>query len=74
MYSEAITGNTDLNALVGRTAKLINTTLLDFGGKEDRDRLRRYLDARSAFYQTYYPHYYATAWQEKRRSYFQVPR
>jgi ABC-type glycerol-3-phosphate transport system substrate-binding protein len=73
MYSEAITGNVDLKELLQRTANLINTTLLNFGGKEDHDKLLRYVDARSEFYRRYYPHYYAKAWPEKRQKYFQIP-
>jgi len=73
MYSEAITGNGDLKELLRRTAHLINTTMLNFGGRKDRPRLRQYVDARSEFYRRYYPRYYATAWQEKRRTYFQIP-
>jgi ABC-type glycerol-3-phosphate transport system substrate-binding protein len=73
MYSEAITGSGDLKPLLERTANLINTTMLNFGGKEDRGKLQRYVDARSQFYRRYYPRYYAGAWQEKRRNYFQIP-
>ena len=63
MYSEAVTGNGDLKALLQRTANLINTTMFNFGGRADRDKLRRYIEARSEFYRRYYPRYYAGAWQ-----------
>jgi ABC-type glycerol-3-phosphate transport system substrate-binding protein len=72
MYSEAITGNGDLKALLAKTAHLINTTLLNFGGKQDRERLRRYVEARSEFYRRYYPGYYRGAWQAKRAKYYTV--
>ncbi len=73
MYSEAVTSNVDLKELLHRTANLVNTTMLGFGGKDDRDKLKRYIEARSEFYHKYYPHYYETAWKEKRQTYFQVP-
>jgi ABC-type glycerol-3-phosphate transport system substrate-binding protein len=73
MYSEAITGQGDLKELLARSAHLINTTLLAYRGKDDRVRLHQYIAARSDFYRRYYPHYYATQWQEKQRTYFNVP-
>ncbi len=73
MYSEAITGQGDLKALIAKTANLINTTLLDFRGKDDRERLRQYVAARGDFYRQYYPHYYQTLWPEKQRRYFTIP-
>lgn len=74
MYSEAITGTGDLKALIARTANLVNTNLLNFGGKaEDRARLRRYVAARTAFYQRYFPHYYESVWRGKLNTLYKVP-
>ncbi|MCC6445878.1 MAG: extracellular solute-binding protein [Armatimonadetes bacterium] len=74
MYSEAVTGNTDLKALVARTALLVNTQLLNFGGgPEDRDRMRRYIAARTDFYRRHYPRYYRSEWQPKLERYYRVP-
>jgi hypothetical protein len=74
MYSEAITGNVDLKALLARTANLVNTNYLAFGGGAgDRERLRRYLDARTAFYRRYYPGFYEQVWREKLRTVYRLP-
>lgn len=73
MYSEAVTGNGDLKTLLTQTANRINTTMLNFGGKADRDKVRRYIEARSEFYRRYYLRYFAGAWQQKQHDYFQLP-
>ncbi len=73
MYSEAITSNVDLKALITRTANLVNTNLLAFGNKQDAERLRRYMDARTAFYQRYYPRFYETVWRKKLGTVYKVP-
>lgn len=73
MYSEAITGNGDLKALIARTANLVNTNLLSFGGPADRERMRRYLEARTAFYRRYFPRFYESVWRKKLATIYRVP-
>jgi len=73
MYQEALTSNVDLKELLARTARLVNRTLLDFRGKEDRERLRRYVAARTDFYRRYFPRYYREKWLEKVEKYYRVP-
>lgn len=73
MYSEAITSNVDLKALIAKYANLINSTVLDFKGPDDRERLRRYIDARTEFYRRYHPKYYETAWKQKLATYYEAP-
>ena len=73
MYSEAISSDTDLKALISRTATLVNTNLLNFGSPSDRDNLRRYIADRTKFYQRYYPRYYETIWREKLTTTFKLP-
>lgn len=73
MYTEAITGNGDLKAIVAKTANIINTTLLNFGDKEDKERLRRYVAARSEFYQRYFPRYYENIWKQKLATTYRLP-
>ena len=73
MYSEAIYSNVDLKSLISKYKDLINRTVLNFSGPDDRQRLRRYIDARTAFYRQYYPKYYATAWKWKLATYYKVP-
>jgi hypothetical protein len=74
LYSEAITSpQADLNALIAKHAALINTNLLNFRGKDDAEKLRRYLAARTEFYRAYFPRYYAEVWQAKRDALYRVP-
>lgn len=73
MYQEAITSKGDLKALIAKTANLVNTNLLNFGGKDDRERLRRYVAARTEFYQRHFPRYYQEKWLAKRSAYYKVP-
>jgi hypothetical protein len=73
MYTEAVTGTGDLRALIAKTATLINTTLLNFGDKEDRERLRRYIAARTEFYKRYYPRHYENVWKQKLATTYRVP-
>lgn len=73
MYSEAISSNTDLKALIARTADLVNTNLLGFRSDEDRINMRRYVEARTKFYQRYYPPYYETVWRQRLATTFKLP-
>jgi hypothetical protein len=74
MYSEAITGSGDLKALIAKTANVVNTNLLNFGGTpDDRARLRRYVAARTAFYQQHFPRFYETVWRERLETFYKVP-
>jgi hypothetical protein len=73
MYSEAISSNTDLKALLARTAELVNTNLLNHKADGDRDRLSRYITARSKFYQTYFPSYYENVWKTKLATIYKLP-
>lgn len=65
LYSEAISSNGDLKAIIAKNANVINTNVLGFRGKEDGPRLKKYIDARSAFYRTNFPKYYETVWKPK---------
>ena len=73
MYSEAITGTGDLKALIAKTANLINTNLLKDRQPEDTERLRRYLDARTAFYKKYWPEFYQKVWLPRLSTYYKLP-
>lgn len=73
MYQEAITSNVDLKALVAKTAALVNTTLLNFRGPNDRENLRRYVSARTDFYRRHFPRYYRDVWREKVEKYYRIP-
>lgn len=73
MYSEAITGKGDLKALIAKTANLVNTNLLKDRQPGDTERLKRYLDARTAFYRQYWPEFYKTVWQQRLATYYRVP-
>ena len=72
MYSEAISSDTDLKALISRTANLVNANLLDFKSPDDHDKLRRYISDRTEFYRRYYPRYYHTVWREKLATTFKL--
>lgn len=67
MYSEAITTETNLRQLLRKTAELVNTNLLNFRGKNDAEALRRYFDARTEFYRTYFPRFHDQVWLRKLR-------
>jgi hypothetical protein len=73
MYSEAITSNVDLKALIAKTANLVNTNLLNYHLPGDGARLRRYVDARTAFYQRYFPEFYRTVWQQRLQTLYRLP-
>lgn len=74
LYSEAITSpGTDLKALIAKHAALFNTNLLNYGGPEDREKMRRYVSARSEFYKRYFPRYYEAAWREKLKTTYRSP-
>jgi hypothetical protein len=65
MYQQAITSTVDLKQLAAKTAQLMNQNYLNFGGKEDAPKLRRYIDARTEFYKRYYPKYYEAVWRQR---------
>lgn len=73
MYSEAITSNADLETIISKTASIINTTLLNFRGKNDREQMRRYIAARTEFYKKHYPRYYEQVWRDKVQQFYRVP-
>lgn len=73
LYSEAINTNIDLKALIAKHGNLINTNLLQFGGKPDRERLHRYLQARTEFYKKYLPQYYETEWKRRLTTTHRLP-
>jgi ABC-type glycerol-3-phosphate transport system substrate-binding protein len=73
MYSEAITSGIDLKALIAKTAELMNTNLLNFSGKEDRERMRRYIAARGEFYRRYFPRFYREVWTRRTETYYRAP-
>ncbi|HZO87032.1 MAG TPA: extracellular solute-binding protein [Chthonomonadaceae bacterium] len=69
MYSEAITGDGDLKALIAKHASLINTTLLDFGGPQDRSKTQQFYTALADFYRQHYPRFYQEKWLPRNRQY-----
>jgi hypothetical protein len=73
MYSEAATSKGDLNALLKRTADLVNTNLLRYLNEGDRDRQRRFYEAKAAFYRENYPRFYETVWLKKQPLYYRIP-
>jgi hypothetical protein len=74
LYSEAITSpDADLKALVAKHAHLIDSNLLDFGGRDDRARLRTYIAARTDFYRRYYPRFYEAEWRARLATYDRIP-
>jgi ABC-type glycerol-3-phosphate transport system substrate-binding protein len=73
LYSDAITTDSDLKAILAKHASLINTTLMDFRGPNDGEALRAYVAALTEFYRRYYPRYYRADWQEKLQKYYEVP-
>jgi hypothetical protein len=73
MYSEALTSDTDLKALLARTAAVVNTNLLNFKTPGDREKLRRYIADRTEFYRKYFPKYRATVWAEKLNTTYRLP-
>jgi hypothetical protein len=73
LYSEAISSQIDLKELIAKHANLINTNLLQFSGKEDRERLKRYVEARTQFYRTYLPKYYEGAWKKSLDTIYRLP-
>jgi hypothetical protein len=62
-----------LKALIAKTANLVNTNLLNYRQPGDGARLRRYLDARTAFYQRYFPAFYRTVWQQRLGTLYRLP-
>jgi hypothetical protein len=42
--------------------------MLNFRGKDDAVQLKRWIDAKSAFYKQYYPAYFNGGWQKKLQS------
>jgi ABC-type glycerol-3-phosphate transport system substrate-binding protein len=72
MYSEAITGNGDLHAVLARTANIVNTTLLDFGAPGDREKLHQYYAALAEFYRRNYPRFYQEKWLPANRRYLEA--
>jgi ABC-type glycerol-3-phosphate transport system substrate-binding protein len=73
LYSDAITTKSELKALLAKHTALINTTLMDFRGPNDREALRAYVDALTEFYRRYYPRYYQAVWQGKLEKYYRLP-
>ena len=73
LYSEAISSQIDLKELIAKHANLINTNLLQFSGKDDRERLKRYVEARTQFYRTYLPKYYEGAWKKSLDTIYRLP-
>ncbi len=73
LYSDAINTNTDLKSLIAKHGNLINTNLLQFGGKQDHDKLKRYIEARTEHYKKYLPKYYDKEWKQKTTSLYRLP-
>jgi ABC-type glycerol-3-phosphate transport system substrate-binding protein len=73
MYSEAITTNTDLKQIVKKAANVANTNLLNFHEAGDRERMKRYIAARSEFYRQNFPQYYETVWKRQMATYYKAP-
>ena len=73
MYSEAVTSKTvDLQALVGRTANIVNRTMLSFGAPDDREKLQRFHAALGEFYRRHYPEFYRRDWPPLYERYYRV--
>jgi hypothetical protein len=73
MYSEAIMSNqVQLRELVRRTARIVNTTLLNFRDPDDGEKLRRYFAAVGEFYRRYFPRFYAQEWPGLYERYYRV--
>jgi hypothetical protein len=72
MYQEALTTTADLDAIIAKAKNLIDGTMLNFRGKDDRERLKQWVEAKSAFYKQYYPAYFNGGWQKKLRGAYDV--
>ena len=73
LFSDAINTNQDLKELIAKHGNLINTNLLQYGGKPDRDKLRRYMESRTDFYQKYLPEYYVKEWKQRLNTTHHLP-
>lgn len=66
LYSEAITSpGAELKALITKHGQLIDTNLLTFRKPDDTERLKRYIAARTAFYEKEFPAYFEAIWKKQ---------
>lgn len=73
LYSDAITTDTPLKDLIAKHSALINTTLLNYRGKTDTERMRRYVAALTEFYKQRFPGYYEKVWKQKLATVYRAP-
>jgi len=73
MYSEAIlSSNSDLKALVAKTARIVNTTMLDYRTPDDRTKLKQFFSALGQFYAQHFPEFYRKEWPGLYDRYYRV--
>lgn len=73
MYSEAILSkDADLEALVRKTAAIVNNTMLSFRGEGDREKLGRFYAALGDFYRQNFPRFHRQEWPELYERYYRV--
>ena len=62
------------NAAKAQLAKELGAdSVLNYKTDDDRAKLRRYIAARTKFYQSYYPRYYENVWKRKLAATYKVP-
>ncbi len=72
LFADAITTQTDVKELLAKHANLINTNIFRFGGKENRDKMRLYIQERTDFYKKYQPTFYEKDWKHRIETYYKV--
>lgn len=72
MYQEAVFGPGDVEAVVRKTAKIANGTLLNFRKEGDRENLQRFFQALGDFYRRHYAEFYRRDWPRLYEAYYRV--
>jgi len=73
MFSEVLSSpDADVRAIVGKTADVINTNVLNFKDQNDREKLREYYLALGAYYRDNFPEFYRTVWPGLLERYYKV--
>jgi len=73
MFSSALSDpDADLEAIVARTAEIVNINLLDFKDENDREKLEAYYAALGAYHRDNFPGFYEQTWPRLLAEYYKV--